>query len=75
MQKKQTDLRNPIFVKVGEAIEKVALENGFSYIINPQMIGGSDILLFTDEKCNISDLVLKDLGIDVTNKTTPAKKD
>ena len=75
MQEKQTDLLNPIFGKVGKAIEKVALENGFSYIINPQMIGGGDVLLFTDERYNISDLVLKDLGIDVVNKIAPAKKD
>jgi len=75
MQKKQTDLINPVFRKVGKAIEEVALENGFSYIINPQMIGGGDVLLFTDENYNISNLVLKKLGIDVTKQTTtPAKK-
>jgi outer membrane protein len=67
MQKKQNDLVNPVFIKVGKAIEEVALENGFAYIINPQMIGGSDVLLFTDEKYNISNLVLAKLGINVTN--------
>lgn len=75
MQKKQSDLVNPIFVKVGKAIEAVALENGFSYIINPQMIGGGDVLLFTDQKYNISNLVLIKLGIDLSNEpTTPTKK-
>lgn len=76
MQKKQSDLVNPVFAKVGKAIEEVAVENGFAYIINPQVIGGGDVLLFTDEKYNISDLVLKNLGVDITNsKTSPAKKD
>ena len=76
MQKKQTDLVNPIFARVGKAIEEVALENRFSYIINPQMIGGGDVLLFTDDKYNISDLVLKKLGIGVTDKVkAPANKD
>ena len=75
MQNKQNDLLNPVFVKVGKAIEEVALENGYSYIINPQMIGGGDVLLFTDEKYNISNLVLKKLGIDLSKQTTtPANK-
>jgi len=75
MQKKQNDLVNPVFVKVGKAIEEVALENGFSYIINPQMVEGGDVLLFTDERYNISNLVLKKLGIDLSKgTTTPAKK-
>lgn len=65
MQKKQTDLVNPIFIKIGKAIEEVAQENGFSYIINPQMMGGGDVLLYTDEKYNISKLVLKKLGVDI----------
>lgn len=76
MQKKQSDLVNPVFIKVGKGIEEVALENGYSYIINPQMIGGGDVLLFTDEKYNISNLVLKKLGIDLSKQTTaPANRD
>jgi hypothetical protein len=39
------------------------------------MIGGGDVLLFTDEKYNISNLVLKKLGIDLSKQTTaPAYK-
>jgi outer membrane protein len=63
MQKKQTDLVNPVFAKVGKAIEEVANENGYSYIINPELIGGGDVLLFANAKHNISNLVLKKLGI------------
>lgn len=70
MQKKQADLVNPVFVKVGKAIEEVATENGYSYIINPQMLGGGDVLLFTDEKYNISNLVLAKLGVDISKLTT-----
>ena len=68
MQKKQNDLVSPVFEKVGKTIEQVAVENGFSYIINLQMIGGGDVLLYTDEKYNISDLVLKRLHTPVTGK-------
>src|SRR6516162_2315420 len=35
-QKKQADLMDPIYKKIGKAIEEVAKENGFSFIINPQ---------------------------------------
>jgi outer membrane protein len=64
MQKKQTDLVNPVFAKVGKAIEEVANENGYSYIINPELIGGGDVLLFANAKHNISNLVLKKLGVE-----------
>jgi outer membrane protein len=62
IQKKQNDLIAPVFTKVGNAIEEVAKENGFSYILNPRTLDGGDVLLFTDEKYNISELVLKKLG-------------
>ena len=54
---------NPVFTKVGKAIEDVAKEQGYSFILNPQLIGGGDILLYSDEKYDVSDLVLKKMGI------------
>lgn len=63
LRKKQTDLMQPVFAKVGKAIEDVAKENAYSFIINPQLGAGSDILLYSDEKYDISDLVLKKLGV------------
>ncbi len=66
LQKKQADLMEPVFSKVGKAVEEVAKENGYSFIINPQLVGGGDVLLYNDEKYNISLLVLKKLGVTVT---------
>ena len=63
LQKKQNDLMQPVFAKVGKAIEDVAKENGYTFIINPQLGAGSDILLYSDEKYDISDLVLKKMGV------------
>jgi outer membrane protein len=63
IEKKQHELITPVFTKVGQAIEAVATEHGYSYIINPQMLGGGDVLLFSDQKYNISNLVLKKLGV------------
>ena len=68
MAKKQNDLMQPIYTKVGKAIEDVAKENGYSFIFNPQLGAGTDVLLYSDEKFDISDLVLKKLGV------TPAPK-
>ncbi len=65
LQTKNNTLMEPIFSKVGKAIEEVAKENGYSFIINPQLIGGGDILLYNDEKYNISVLVLKKIGVTV----------
>ena len=63
MAKKNNDLMQPVYTKVGKAIEDVAKENGYTFIINPQLGAGSDILLYSDEKYDISDLVLKKMGI------------
>lgn len=76
LQNKQTSLLDPVYKKVGKAIEDVAKENGYAFIINPQIVGGGDILLYSDENYNISNLVLKKLGITppaAAGTTTPKK--
>ncbi len=63
IQKKQTALMAPIYTKVGKAIEDTAKENGYAFIFAPQMPQGGDILLYSDEKYDVSVLVLKKMGI------------
>lgn len=84
LQKKSAELYDPIYKKIGAATEEVAKENGYSFIMNPRLVNGGDVLLYVDEKFNISDLVLKKLGITpaapgttpaaTTTTTTPVKK-
>jgi outer membrane protein len=62
VQTKQTQLMEPVFKKVGKAIEDVAKENGYTFILS-QQIGGLDVILYGDEKMDVSDLVLKKLGV------------
>lgn len=62
IQTKQTQLMDPVYKKVGKGIEEVAKEQGYSFILN-QQIGGLDVILYGDEKMDISDLVLKKLGV------------
>lgn len=73
LQEKERILMEPVFSKVGKAIEVVAREQGYSYIFNPQVMGGGDVLLFTDEKDNISDMVLRKLGATPPPKTQSQK--
>lgn len=63
LQNKQTALMDPVFKKVGKAIEDVAKEHGYAFIMAPQIMGGGDVLLYSDEKYNVSNLVLKKLGV------------
>ncbi|MBN8651150.1 MAG: OmpH family outer membrane protein [Cytophagales bacterium] len=64
LENKRQALMDPVFKKVGKAIEDTAKENGYSFIINPQsMSTGEDIVLYSDDKYNISNLVLKKLGV------------
>jgi outer membrane protein len=62
IQNKTSQLLDPVYKKVGKAIEEVAKENGFTFILN-QQIQGLDVILYGDEKMDISDLVLKKLGV------------
>jgi outer membrane protein len=74
IQKKSTTLMAPIYTKTGKAIEDVAKEQGYAFIFSPQMQGGGDILLYSDDKYDISVLVLKKMGITpapATTATTP----
>jgi outer membrane protein len=73
IQAKQTQLMAPVYDKVGKAIEATAKENGFTFVLN-QQIGGLDVILYGDEKMDISDLVLKKLGVTPkpASQTTPA---
>src|SRR6478752_2436442 len=62
-QKKQNDLLDPIYKRIGNTIEQVAKENGYSFILNHRFETDGQVLLVWDEKFNISDLVLKRLGV------------
>jgi outer membrane protein len=74
-ENKRAKLMEPLFAKVAEAINVVAKEQGYTFIINPGLVGGGgDILLYTDEKYDISSAVLKKLGVTPTASTTTPPK-
>ena len=62
-QKKQADLLQPLFQKIGKAIEEVSIENNYDFIFSAGS-QGVDILLYAKEDKNMTNLVLAKLGID-----------
>jgi outer membrane protein len=76
LQNKQAQLMNPLTDKIGKAIEDVAKESGFTFVLT-QQIGGLDVVLYADDQTHISDLVLKKMGVTPKPEqanTTPATK-
>lgn len=78
LQQKQQTLLKPALDKLQKNIDLVADENGFTYVFNSDG-GGSPLLLHAPKDGDISDLVLKKMGITPgaaapvkTGPTTPA---
>ncbi len=61
-ERKHAQLLEPVYKKMGESIEKVAKENAFTFVLTARL-GGTDLVLYADEQADISDLVLKSMGI------------
>ncbi|HEY0739830.1 MAG TPA: OmpH family outer membrane protein [Chryseosolibacter sp.] len=62
IQNKQAQLMEPVYKKVSKAIEDVAKENQYTFILTSQ-IGGLDVILYADDNADVSDLVLKKMGV------------
>ncbi len=62
MAKKRNTLLKPVYEKIGKAIEDVAVENNYSHIFSAGS-PGFDVLLYAREQDDVSDLILKKLGI------------
>jgi outer membrane protein len=65
LSKKQNSLLAPILQKIQNAIDATAKENGFTHIFNIDAgQGTTPILLYATEESNITNLVLKKMGVD-----------
>lgn len=62
---KRINLIKPIYDKIAHATKQVAKKNGYTHVLN-NSVGGFSVLLYADESDNISDRILKELGIDPT---------
>lgn len=65
LQQKQAELLQPAYDKIQVAIDEVSKANGYTHVINSgQPEVGLHILLYARDDDNISNLVLKHLGIE-----------
>lgn len=81
LQQKYQQLVSPVLQKIQKNIDAVAKENGYSHVFNLDAGAGTAvILLYAPEDGNISDLVLKKMGVTpkpagaTTAPTTTPKK-
>ncbi|MCY7356007.1 MAG: OmpH family outer membrane protein [Rudanella sp.] len=76
LQQKYQQLVNPVIQKIQKNVDATAKENGYNYVFNLDAGAGTAvILLHAPEENNITDLVLKKMGITPDAKTaagTPA---
>ncbi len=62
LQNKTTELLNPLYTKIGTAIDEVATENGYSHILNVG-VAQLDIVIYGNKDYDVSELVLTKLGV------------
>lgn len=72
VQQKQQTLLRPALDKIQKNIDAVADENGYAYILNSDS-GGSPVLLHGPKDGDVSDMILKKMGITPT-KEAPTPK-
>lgn len=63
LQQKESQLMQPLYDKIGTAINDVAKEGNYTYIINAG-VPGLDIVYYADSTLDVSNAVLKKMGID-----------
>jgi outer membrane protein len=62
LEKKHTELMKPIYEKMGKAIEAVAKDESYTFILNGH-VSGQDVVMYADPAFDVSDLILKKLGV------------
>ncbi len=73
LQKKQAQLLQPLLKKVEENMHAAAKENGYAFVFNYDAgQGTTPIVLHAPDDANISDLILKRMGITPKPLTPPA---
>ncbi len=62
LQKRNMELLQPIYDKINKAIEKVALKNGYTYVLD---LSTGTVAYHSPSSEDLNPLVLKELGIEV----------
>ena len=67
LMEKRQELLEPSLTKLQNAIDKVAEENGFTYIMNQTTSAGVSTILYGPEENDMTKAIMKELGIQVPN--------
>jgi outer membrane protein len=62
-ENKKLNLLEPIYEKIGKAIQEVAEEKGYTMILNSETSSGFQTILYASATNNLDELVLAKLGI------------
>lgn len=63
LQKKEGDLLEPAYKKIQDNIDAVSKEQNYTHVLNSEVAGVPTLLYVADESNDISNLVLKKMGI------------
>ncbi len=66
LRQRRTELINPVSMKIQTAINDVAVENGYTVVMNQSVIMGETNLLYAAPGRDLTPLVLKKLGVDLS---------
>ncbi len=69
LQKKEKELLDPLYDKVQTAIDAVAKEGAYTLIMNGTDGSGGSTILYADPSLDVTDIVLKKMGITPPIKT------
>jgi outer membrane protein len=73
VQQRQQNLLKPVYDKLQKTIDAVAEKNGYTYVFNSDAgFGTTPILLHGPKDGDISDLVLKEMGVTPGQNNAPA---
>ncbi len=73
IRRKQEELVEPVMTKIQEAIDAVAKENGYTFVLNSDAgYGTTPVILVAPESDNITNLVFKKMGVTPPASAAPA---
>lgn len=71
LYQRQQELMRPLQERILEAVEEIATDEGYDYVFDRS---GEFLFMFTRDQYDLSDQVLRELGIDVNNENNESRE-
>ena len=75
VEAKQTKLLKPVQDRVLKSLESVSKREGIDYVFSKDEAYGAPVILYAATDLDISDLILKDLGVDIAKEKANIQKE